>query len=394
MIEAVLRRCYKHGMSDDTESEPAARRYPQLLARAVFLLGVAGLAGLGLWSLRRTLTVLLISFFFAYLLDPVVGLLERRGLKRGLAIGAMVGGGTLAIALLLALVLPFVSADLRDLSERLPERLNMLAQTAPGWLEQNLGVHPPADLGAFIADLAKSARQALPGLASSLGDSLAGVARGAASAAASLVSAVLVPLFAFYFLRDFTDTKRRLLHELVPNHHHAAVGTRLDRIDDALGGFVRGQLTVCACLACVYTVGLLIGRVPLAFVIGPVAGLATLVPFLGVAVFTVLGLLAAALEAQGTGPLIAVGITLLIAQALEGLVLTPRIVGSRVGLSAFGVLISISAFGELLGFVGILLAVPLGATLKILWPDLRRLWRSTGYFAKDEDPQTPRPGKV
>jgi predicted PurR-regulated permease PerM len=368
-------------MTADAPDPRPASSYAHRLARALFLLGAAALAGLAVFSVRSTLTVLVVSFVFAYLLDPVVAALQRRGLKRGLAIGAMVGGGTLAAALVVALVVPFVSADLRELGHRLPERLNTLAHRFPAWLERTFGLRPPDDLQASIAELAERARSALPGLAQALGRHLAGVARGAASALGTLVSITLVPLFAFYLLRDFTDVKRHLLEELVPPRHHDAVAARLDRIDDALGGFVRGQLTVCACLAVVYTTGLLIGHVPLAFVIGPLAGLATLVPFMGITVFLVLGLLAALLEAQGAGPIVAVVVTLGLAQVLEGLVLTPRIVGSRVGLSAFGVLLSIAAFGELLGFAGILLAVPLGATLKILLPDLRRLWRSSHFFA-------------
>jgi predicted PurR-regulated permease PerM len=379
---------------DETDDQPDLsprerweryERYPYLLARAVVYGGaLAVVAGL-VWSIRSTLTVLLVAFFFAYLVDPLVAWLQRRGLKRGLAIGALVGGGTLTGGLLVALLVPFVSADLRELGERLPARLHHLAEAAPLWIEQTFGVRPPDDLQAALSDVAQRVRTAAPGLASSLGQHLAGVAKGAASAVGTLVSLALIPLFAFYLLRDFSDTKRRLINELVPPRKRRRFAARLDRIDDALGGFVRGQLTVCACLAVVYTTGLLIGGVPLAFVVGPLAGLATLVPFLGVAVFTVLGLLTAALEAQGTGPLIAVGVTLAVAQALEGLVLTPNIVGSRVGLSAFGVLISIAAFGEMLGFVGVLLAVPLGATLKILWPDLRALWRGTRVFSGKVD---------
>jgi predicted PurR-regulated permease PerM len=222
-------------------------QYPDLVARAVFYLGLVAVLGLSLWSLRSTLTVLLAAFFFAYLLDPVVGLLERRGLKRGLAIGAMVGGGTLAAALLVALIVPFVSADLRELGDRLPARLAALAETAPRFIEDTFGIRPPADLGAWLADLADNAREAAPNLAGALSKHLAGFARGAAQALGTLVSLALVPLFAFYLLSDFTDVKHRLLDELVPARHHEAVGVRLDRIDDALGGFVRGQLTVCAC---------------------------------------------------------------------------------------------------------------------------------------------------
>lgn len=380
--------------SDDAEDLPDLtprerweryERYPYLLARGVVYGGALAAVGFLIWSVRSTLTVLLVAFFFAYLVDPLVGWLQRRGLKRGLAIGALVGGGTLSAGLLIALLVPFVSADLRELGERLPARLHHLAEVAPGFIEQTFGVRPPDDLQAALADVAQRVRTAAPGLASSLGQQLAGVAKGAASAIGTLVSLALIPLFAFYLLRDFGDTKRRLITELVPPRKRRRFAARLDRIDDALGGFVRGQLTVCACLAVVYTTGLLIGGVPLAFVVGPLAGLATLVPFLGVTVFTVLGLLTAALEAQGTGPLIAVGVTLAVAQALEGLVLTPNIVGSRVGLSAFGVLVSIAAFGEMLGFVGVLLAVPLGATLKILWPDIRALWRGTRVFSGKVD---------
>lgn len=362
------------------EPENPAEEPLQTLARAVLYLGACVGVGLLIWSVRSTLTIFLVSFFFAYLLDPAVALLQRRGLARGWAIGALVIGVSVAMALVLALLVPFVSADMRELGQRLPARLHALGEVAPVWIEDRFGVRPPEDLGAFLRDLATEAKDAGPALTATLKNSLSGVARGAATVLGKLVQLFLIPLFAFYLLHGLSDFKRRILFELVPPRWAGPVAIRLDRIDLALSGFVRGQLTVCACLAVLYTGGLLIGGVPLAFVIGPLAGLFSLVPFLGVTTFLVLGLLTAALEAQGYGSLVAVAVTVVIAQILEGLVLTPRIVGSKVGLSAFGVLLSVAFFGELLGFLGVLLAVPLGATIKILWPDLRKLWRDRGAF--------------
>jgi predicted PurR-regulated permease PerM len=125
--------------------------------------------------------------------------------------------------------------------------------------------------------------------------------------------------------------------------------------------------------------------VPLAFVIGPLAGAANVVPLVGGLVGMGSAMLVAALEGNGWTPFLGIAITFAVGQALESLVLTPRIVGERVGLSPFAVILAVAAFGEAFGFIGVLLAVPLAAVLKTLAPDARRAWRESRYFDREKN---------
>lgn len=359
------------------------RRYLYLLAKVALVAIAAVVIFSTVAALQQTLTLLLVAFFLAYLLNPALSALERRGLGRTWAVTLVLGGALVIFGVLMIVVLPAVISDLVSMGRTLPARFAELCGALPDWLESRLGLSPSGDFKSMLKDAAEQVQSELPQLAKQGSRILGGLAKGTASFAGLLGNLVLIPLLAFYLMRDYRAVTRQLFTEMVPPHLREGALSRLSRMDDVLGGFVRGQLTVASCLAGLYTLGLWISGVPLAFIIGPLAGFANLVPFFGVAVGVTLSVLVMLLEGSGAPVWIGAGITFAVVQVLEGFVLTPRIVGERVGLSPFGVIVALAAFGEAFGFVGVLLAVPMAAVLKILWPDARALWRKQMGFEED-----------
>jgi len=356
------------------------QRYPYLLARVALVLGLLFVGTWLLDAVHHTVTILLVAFFLAYLLNPPLNWLESKGLGRTAAVWALLVGAILVFGLLMLAVVPAVLADLREMGSTLPARLESVARETPRYLQDTFGFELSADQKAWLVSLADEARAALPRVAQEASGVFLGVARRAAGFLGTIADFALVLLFGFYMMRDFAPLTTTLYGELVPPRWRAPLRERLADVDTALGGFVRGQLTVCAILAVLYTTGLLLSGVPLAFVIGPLAGLANIIPFFGFAVGVGLSLLVAVLDAHGWGPFIGIAITFGSVQGLEGFVLTPRIVGGKVGLSPFAVILALAIFGEMFGFLGVLLAVPIAAVVRILARDARRAWRGSRVF--------------
>jgi predicted PurR-regulated permease PerM len=182
---------------------------------------------------------------------------------------------------------------------------------------------------------------------------------------ATLLGLLVVPVLAFFFLQDYPRLVE-LVRGLVPRRAERLVSQRFAEVDEVLSAFVSGQVTVGAILSVLYSTGLGFARIDMAIVIGVIAGFGNMVPYLGTGVGVVLALLGVMLSWQGPWQLAVVAGTFVVGQMAEGLFITPRIVGDKVGLSSMSVIIAILAFGELFGFTGILLAVPSTAILKVV----------------------------
>ncbi|MFN3197102.1 MAG: AI-2E family transporter [Bradymonadia bacterium] len=370
---------------DQPSSDQRQKRYLYTLAKvALIFIGISvTLSAVAL--LQQTLTLLLIAFFIAYLLHPALSALEARGLGRTTAVWLVLGGALLVFGVLVLLVLPAIATDIASMGRTLPARFAEFCNQIPQWLETELGMTVSGDFRALLDELGRDSQAELPELAKQGSRIFGSLVKGTAGLAGLVGNLVLIPLLAFYLMRDYRSVNRQLFTEFVPPQYREGALKRLGRADEVLGGFVRGQLTVASVLAGLYTIGLWISGVPLAFVIGPLAGFANLVPFLGVAVGVGLSALVMLLEGSGNLVWIGAGVTFGVVQVLESFVLTPRIVGEKVGLSPFGVIVALAAFGEAFGFVGVLLAVPTAAVLKTLWPDVRTLWRRQLGFAEEAE---------
>lgn len=352
--------------------------------------GCALLAGgLGLvYLLRGVLTPVLVAFGLAYLLDPLVDRVEARGLPRAVGIllllliaGLLVGVGSL-------LVLPTVLGDLAQLAGQLPvAAARGLAGIEP-WLA-NYGVELPHSSVEMLGAFEKNVRSLAPNAAGMVQAVLGALVGGTASVFGALAAIVIVPVLAFYLLLDFDVITSHAL-ALVPTREREQVAGTAREVDAVLGHFVRGQITVMAILAALYGIGFSLVGVPLAVPIGLVGGLLSFIPYVGSGVALGLALLMTVLHWTGWPPIVGVVCVYAVVQALEGLVITPRVVGDKLGLSPVWVLLALMAGGELFGFVGVMLALPAAAIAKVFAGHaLRRYQESKLFLARASLPPPP-----
>ena len=321
------------------------------------------------WLLRDVLAPIVAALFLAYALSPAVDRLQRWRIPRGLGtflvlflvLGAIVG--------LIVGVLPAILGEFQRFVQKLPGLLeDFVTRTIPE-IERTFGIDLPDDLNAAVARLAEEVRKLPPEAAGPVARTVAHVVEGAASFLAALFTVLLVPILTFFFLRDFP----RLVagaRQQIPLHYRARIEAYVSEVDAIMSSYLRGQLLVVLCLAVLYAAGLGLLGLRLGVAIGLLAGLLAFLPYAGFAVGVALALLMALITFEGPWTYVGIGAVFGGVQALESFVLTPLLVGRSVGLSMVWVLVAILVFGATLGFVGVLLAVPLGAVFRV---SLRRL---------------------
>ncbi|MDW7712309.1 MAG: AI-2E family transporter [Deferrisomatales bacterium] len=340
-----------------------------------------GLAG-ALWLVARLHTVfvpLLLAWFLAYALDPVIDRLEARRIPRPAGIALLFAAVLAVLAALAFLVVPTVARELRQAASALPA---YAAQAQEVWLprvEALLGRPLPAGTGELLREGAGALQEHLPGLAPRAAAVVGRAFASAWSLAAAILGLALVPVFAFYLLVEIKGLGARVVGAL-PAGARPAARRILERSDAVLGAFVRGQLTVCAVLGLVYSLGLSLTGIDMPWAVGLLSGALLVVPYLGTAVGVALGSLLALLKFQDLAHLLAVWGVFAAGQLLESFLLTPRLVGSRVGLHPLAVMVAVVAGGELFGFVGILLAVPAAAVLRVGLADAYAAYRTTRFY--------------
>jgi predicted PurR-regulated permease PerM len=317
----------------------------------------------------------LLSLALAYVLNPAVSFLEKKGLSRTLGASLTLGAlGLLGVGAVLYLIPVF-----REEAQRLPGFVRRAGTDLIPRLEATFGISLPdlwrarvQELGGEATELVKSAGPALAKL-------LASFAGNTARFVVMVLGLLVVPVVGFFFLRDYpalVSTARGLL----PRRAVALVSRRFGQVDGVLGAFVQGQITVGAILSVIYATGLSVARVELAIFIGLVAGFGNMVPYLGTALGIGLAAVGMLLSWQGMWQLGVVAGTFIIAQLLEGFVITPRVVGEKVGLSSVVVILAVLGFGELFGFVGVLLAVPVAAILRVVGAVVVERYRRSPWY--------------
>lgn len=376
---------------------------------AVVLLGLVVFCLL-CYVLKPVLIPLFLAFLVAYVLDPVVDFLQARRVPRGVTIGVF---GVLALLVVLAIPLLLIPSmitqaehliaaasqgatggTVSDWADRLLNRLPLdeLVRVL-GWAAPDA---PNVDARAVLAErIGTYVKDNAVQLLQSSAPHVAGAGQWAGATAAQFIGSIgrgfvgLIlfignfAVFAFvagYLLRDF-DPLIAGAKNLVPPKWRDHVFDTVRKIDAQIHGFLRGQMLVCLCLGTMYVVGLLISGVPFAVLIGVFGGVASFVPYLGITLTILPSLFLTLLQHGADWHLIGVLTTFVIAQSIEGTVLTPKIVGEQVGLSPVWVILAIMVFGSLLGFLGMLLAVPIAAALKVLVIEGVAYYRRSSVFA-------------
>ncbi|WP_374317424.1 AI-2E family transporter [Pseudoxanthomonas kaohsiungensis] len=337
------------------------------------------------WMLAPILTPFVLGALLGWLGDPLVDRLQRRGLSRNLAVALVFGAMVLVVVLALLILVPLLERQVVTLIEAAPEYRDWILQTALPWLEQKTGLDLIGWLDSErITEWVKSHWAQAGGVAAAV---FGYVSRSGVAMLAWVANIVLLPILTFYFLRDWDMLMDRVA-ALVPRDHIGTV-TRLAReSNDVLGAFLRGQFVVMIALGVIYAAGLSLVGLKLGLLIGLVAGLISFIPYLGATTGVVLAVVAALVQSQGFDLqlLVLVGVVFTVGQMLESYVLTPRIVGDKIGLHPMAVIFAIMAGGQLFGFLGMLLALPVAAVANVLLRFAKERYRESELYAGEHVP--------
>ncbi|WIM06783.1 MAG: AI-2E family transporter [Candidatus Nitricoxidivorans perseverans] len=351
-------------------SLPAPNRMQAALWVALFAAALWLLA-----QLAPILTPFLLAGILAYICDPAVERLQRIGLPRLAAVLAvLVAAGLLLVALGLILA-PLLVEEAAVLAARLPDALALANDRLAPWLRETFGIRLALDAESLKA-LAGENMDSLQAIARKLYESLR---IGGVALLGFAINLLLVPVVMFYLLLDWGRLLERIGNAIPRPWHDRTMRLARD-VDAVLSEFLRGQLWVMLILAAYYSIALWLAGIPSALAIGLLTGLLIFVPYLGFATGLILGLLVAALQFQGASPVIAVLAVFGIGQLLESFLLTPFLVGNRIGLHPLAVIFALMAFGQLFGFFGILLALPASAALLVGLRELRAAYLASRFY--------------
>ena len=336
--------------------------------RASAWLFIALISALALWLLGPVLTPFVVAGVLAYALTPLVDWLDDLGRGRLPRFVAVVIVELLLILALLGLallVVPVLAKEVPLMKEQLPLLFDKLDAVIRPWLKQ-FGISVALDLGSLKARGLDYLSANYAGAFSSL---LPSLKLGGSVALAVIGNAVLIPVALFYLLLGW---KRfiALLMELVPPRTRPGVDSFADEADQVLGQYLRGQLLVMLTMGVFYSIGLALFGLDLALPIGMFTGLAMFVPYVGFGIGLAFALVAGLLQFASIKALVMVAAVYGSGQVIEGFFLTPRLVGKRIGLHPLVVIFALLAFGQLFGFVGVLVALPASAVLLVA---IRRL---------------------
>lgn len=357
----------------------------------VFFAAVVSAVFLLLQGLGRVLTPVVAALVLTYLLDPPVSwMASRMRMPRWLGTLVLLVITVAALVLVLVLILPVIAHEL----EVFALRLEQLPQTLLPWLERTFGLTLPHSFKELWAQVGGDVRSAAGDVLGSLGGVAGKVAKGTmgifsalGGVASAIGTAVLIPIFTLYFLPQFPNIVAGA-RELIPFRYRDWVEETFGDVDRTLASWMRGQLTVMATLATLYALGLkFVAHLEMAVVIGLLTGLLAFIPYVGF----ILGLgsaLLVLLLGQGgldTTQLIKVLGVFGAVQLLDGMLLTPRIVGEKAGIGPVGVLVALLVGGKLFGFVGVLLAVPAAAALAVVVKRGIDAYKTSLLYRRGED---------
>ena len=335
------------------------------------------------YFLHPILTPFLVAIVLAYMFDPVVDRLERLGLSRTWGTITVFTLFTVILMTLLLVLVPLLAKQLLKLYQLAPQVLDWLQHTAMPWVQAKLGLSDSF----WKFDKIKAAITENMGQATDI----VGIVLSQATASSLvliglLANLVLIPVVAFYLLRDWNIMMARI-RDLLPRSRADQIVSLAKECHDVLGAFVRGQLLVMLALGVIYSAGLMLVGLELGLLIGLMAGLAAIVPYMGFIIGIGAALVAGLFQFGGDlYPMIGIVVVFMVGQALEGMVLTPLLVGDRIGLHPVAVIFAILAGGELFGFTGILLALPVAAVIMVLVRHVHDLYKDSDVYTGVEDP--------
>lgn len=328
-----------------------------------------------LWILKPVLLPFVAGLVIAYFLAPAVTALEKRRVPRWIGALAVLFGFVLIAAAIVMLMLPLLSSQIGALLNALPEYSEKVRSHYMPWLENWMMRFPPEDVEKLHSAISQSAAE----VAGFLGNMIKGIVANSMRLIETLAMAVVTPVIAFFVLRDW-PTLTQTIDAILPRRYYDVIREQLAEIDGTLSGFIRGQALVCLSLGLIYTLGLALTGLKYSAAIGVTAGVLSFIPYVGTIFGWGTSLILALVQFDDWQHLAMVMVVFYGGHVLEAYVLTPKLVGHRVGLHPAWILFALFTGAKLMGFLGVLIAVPTAAVLGVLIRFLVRQYRGSPLY--------------
>lgn len=339
------------------------------------------LAGGLIWLLSPILTPFVLSALLAWLGNPLVVRLEKSGRSRNTAVIIVFVLMSLILTLTLILLIPLLEEQIRQLILWLPRLAEWTTMTVIPWVETKFGISLQQYVDPMsVVNLIKSHWKQAGGVAATV---LGGISKSGLAILGWIATISLIPVVTYYFLRDWQNMLERL-QSLIPRPVEPTFMKLARESDAVLGSFMRGQISVMLVLGGIYALGLWLVGVEFGFLIGFIAGLVSFVPYLGAFVGISAALIAALVQGMDPMHLGLVVAVFMIGQTLESFILTPWLVGDSIGLHPVAVIFSIMAGGQLFGFLGVLLALPVTAVVMVLLRYAHEQYTASNLYGADK----------
>jgi predicted PurR-regulated permease PerM len=333
------------------------------------------------YLLAPVITPFAISAVLAYLGDPLVDRLQKVSIWKW-KVGRTVAVTVVFVLMLslmtviLVIVVPLLVEQIRLLIHRLPQWIEWFSNSALPWLAGKLGFELTDFNSSKFSEMVKEYWKEISTAAFKVMDI---ISRGGIAVATLLTNLILIPVVTFYLLRDW-DLLIKSIQDLLPRNMEGEISLMVSEVDKVLGSFFRGQLMVMVALGLIYAVGLSLVGIEFAVLIGLGAGLLSIVPYLGSIVGVLVAAGAAVFQFHDAFHLVMVLLVFGVGQSAEGMYLTPKLVGDQIGLHPVAVIFAVLAGGQLFGFLGILLALPVAAALNVLVRHLNQRYRKSDLY--------------
>ncbi len=356
-----------------SKSRPLAWLDLHFATMAVAMLGFALL----LWLLSPILAPFLAAAILAYIFDPAVSKLESRGVPRTAGTVLALLLLMVAVALLMVIILPLFYKEIAQLIEQMPAFMERMRTTVVPWLNDKLGIEIALDSASFRQFVSDNMQDA-SGIAKKVFASL-GV--GGLAVVGFLINLLLIPVVLFYVLRDWKPLLAGV-DATVPRRFHGTINKLAGEIDAVLSEFLRGQLSVMVLMSVFYVAGLWLAGLNFALPVGLITGLLVFIPYLGSGTGLILGTVAAVMQFPSMNGVFMVWAVFGVGQLLEGFVVTPWLVGDRIGLHPVAVIFALLAFGQVFGFFGVLLALPASAAMLVGLRHMQRNYQASDLYQR------------
>ncbi|MDX2028683.1 MAG: AI-2E family transporter [Alphaproteobacteria bacterium] len=336
---------------------------------------------LALWLLKPVLLPFVAGMIIAYFLNPVVNILWRHKIPRWLGTFIVLLAFAIGVALIVTLIFPLLQSQIGALIDAIPGYIGKIRAHYMPWMESWLARFAPEDVEKLRGAAGESVTQAA-GWAAKL---VQQIVSGGFALIDILALSIIMPIVAFYMLRDWPRLVG-VIDTLLPRRHYQAIQEQLNEIDNTLSGFIRGQALVCLALGLIYSIGLTLVGLDYGAAIGITAGVLSFIPYVGTIFGWVTSVLLAFVQFDDWTHIGMVAGVFIIGNILESYILTPRLVGSRVGLHPVWILFALLAGAKLMGFTGVLIAVPTAAILGVLTRFAMSQYKSSSFY---KDPLAP-----